>query len=180
MEYILIQLASADTDKSDLFSSLGIHWSQLGLQLLAFLILLAILRKWVYPPLVSMLDKREEELRRSAEAAKDAKIEAESAEKRTAQLMKEARREAAGIVATAKTEASSLVEGAESKARSKADAILAAAKEEITKEVSAARDALHNDMVDLVSIATEKVVGAHVSADIDKKVVKQAIEESKR
>lgn len=180
MEYLLIQFASTEAGESGLFTSLGISWGQLGLQLLAFLLLLVVLRKWVYPPLVAMLDKRDEELRSSAEAAMAAKQEAEAAEEKTAQLLKEARKEAAGIVATAKTEAASLVEAAESKAKAKSESILASAREDITKEIAAARDELRNEMVDLVTLATEKVVGTHVSADIDAKLIKEAVKESGR
>ena len=70
MEKILTQFAVAETGKPDLFGSLGIDWRMLAMQLVAFLILLFILRKWVYPPLVAMLDKRDANLRESAEAAK--------------------------------------------------------------------------------------------------------------
>ena len=54
METILTQFASAEAhaaEKADLFSSLGIDWKLLILQTVAFLILLVIIRKWVYPPL---------------------------------------------------------------------------------------------------------------------------------
>ena len=181
MEYLLLQFASTDTGETGgLFTSLGISWGQLGLQTLAFLLLLVILRKWVYPPLVAMLDKRDEELRNSAEAAQAAKQEAETAEKETAKLLKEARREAAGIVATAKTEAAALVDAAESKAKAKAESILSSAREDINKEVAAARDQLHNEMIDLVSLATEKIVGAHVSASIDAKLIKESVSGSKK
>ena len=65
METILTQFASAEAhaaEKADLFSSLGIDWKLLILQTVAFLILLVILRKWVYPPLAAMLDKREKDM----------------------------------------------------------------------------------------------------------------------
>ena len=59
MNQLLIQLASAPAEKSDLFSSIGIDWKLLALQTVAFLVLLWILKKWVYPPIAAMLDKRE-------------------------------------------------------------------------------------------------------------------------
>ena len=60
MDY-LITFASAEATeaKQDLFSSIGIDWKLLILQTIAFLILLWFLKKFVYPSLVAMLDKRE-------------------------------------------------------------------------------------------------------------------------
>ena len=59
MEILLTQFAAAEAhaEKADLFGSLGIDWKLLVLQTIAFLILLAILRKFVYPPLVAMLPR---------------------------------------------------------------------------------------------------------------------------
>ena len=62
MKNILLQFAStAPSDGGDMFLSLGIDWKLLILQSVAFLILLFILKKFVYPPLVAMLDKHAEE-----------------------------------------------------------------------------------------------------------------------
>ena len=75
MEYItrqLVTVASTSEQGGDLFSSLGINWTLLALQTVAFLILLFILKKFVYPPLVAMLDKRDDAVRASADAAMEA------------------------------------------------------------------------------------------------------------
>ena len=69
MDTVVRQFGTTATDNSDLFGSLGINWTLLGLQTLAFLLLLFILKKFVYPPLLAMLDKRDEAVRASADAA---------------------------------------------------------------------------------------------------------------
>lgn len=75
MNTILLQFAVATegVEEAGLFGSLGIDWTLLLMQTIAFLVLLAILRKWVYPPLLAMLDKRDKLLRDSTEAAVSAK-----------------------------------------------------------------------------------------------------------
>ena len=56
MERILTQFAnSGASEKADLLSSLGIDWTLLALQTVAFLILLFVLRKFVYPPMMEMI-----------------------------------------------------------------------------------------------------------------------------
>ena len=177
MEKILTQFAATEA-KADLFSSLGIDWKMLILQTIAFLILLVILRKWVYPPLVAMLDKREKDLRAADNAAKSARENADKTEKMTNELMRKARGEANEIVAAAREEAAKVVEEAGAKATAKSEAIVKQAQDEIAKEVEAARKALHNETLDLVAEATGKVLGEKVDAKADAKVLAAAVKEA--
>ncbi len=177
MEKILTQFAATEA-KADLFSSLGIDWKMLILQTIAFLILLVILRKWVYPPLVAMLDKREKDLRAADNAAKSARENADKTEKMTNELMRKARGEANEIVAAAREEAAKVVEEAGAKATAKSEVIVKQAQDEIAKEVEAARKALHNETLDLVAEATGKVLGEKVDAKADAKVIAAAVKEA--
>ena len=179
MKYILLQFANASGGESDLFGSLGINWKMLLLQLVAFLILLAILKKWVYPPLVAMLDKRDAQIRESAELAQSAKKEAEAAGEKTAKLLKEARKEATDIVTTARDEATNIVETAHKKATDKADALVESARDEILKEVESAKRALYNDTLELVAEATGAVLGEKVDAKTDSRLIERAIKEAR-
>ena len=113
MERLVTQFASAEAhaaDKADLFGSLGIDWKLLILQSVAFLILLFVLSKWVYPPLAAMLDKREKDLRTAEKAAKSARENADKTEKMINASMRKARAEARDIVASARNEATEIVE----------------------------------------------------------------------
>lgn len=182
METVLTQFAAAEAHgagKADLFSSLGIDWKLLVLQTIAFLILLVILRKWVYPPLVAMLEQREKDMRAADKAAKSARENADKAEKMTNELMRKARAEAQEIVASARTEAAAVVEEASQKAAAKSEAIVKAAQDDIAKEVASARQALHNDTLELVAEATGTVLGQKVDARADAKVIAAAVKEAR-
>lgn len=179
MEYILTQFANTSPGQTDLFSSLGINWQMLTLQGVAFLILLVILRKWVYPPLVGMLDKRDEQIRISVEAAEEAKKDAEAAEEKTAELLKAAREEAADIVATAREEASSVVDAASKKATDKAEALVTAARDDISREFEAAKKELYHETLSLVADATGLVLKQKIDNKADAKLIEQAIKEAR-
>ncbi len=181
MNTILLQFAVATegVEEAGLFGSLGIDWTLLLMQTIAFLVLLAILRKWVYPPLLAMLDKRDKLLRDSTEAAVSAKKEAENAEKKTAALLKKARAEAGDIVATAREEATSVVEAAQKKATDKAEALVAAARDDIAKEVESARVLLHNETLNLVAEATGTVLGVKIDGKTDSKLIEKALKEAR-
>lgn len=177
MNNTITKVAATAADSPDLFGSLGIDWRLLVLQTIAFLILLLILKKLVYPPLMAMLDKRDQAAKASADAVAEAQKYASEAEARTAAMVEKAKREAADIVTTAKQEASAMSEKSEEKARAKAEAIAAASLEELNKEVVTARKMLRNEALDLVALATEKVVGKTVSGSVDEKLIEKSLEE---
>ena len=176
MDIAILTFGTAAVEQQDLFSSIGINWTLLGLQVVAFLILLYILRRYVYPPLVAMLDKRDEAVKASADAAMEAERHAAEAETRTAELIDEAKKEAAEIVATAHEEATRTAETIHKKAEHRAEALVQSAKEEIAKEIDGAKKAIKSDALELVAMAAGKVAEVKVDAKVDKALIQQALE----
>lgn len=177
MNDLLTQFASSEVavEKADMFSSIGIDWKLLVLQTIAFLVLLWFLKKFVYPPLVAMLDKREAQIEESTRAAVEASKRATESQEKVDKLLAQARSEAREIVATAKSEAGAMLTDAEAKSKQQAENIVAQAQDSIAKEVLAAKKALHNETIELVAQATEKVVGKTVNANVDNSVIKAAL-----
>ncbi len=178
----LIQFAATESSAhsdAGIFSQLGIDWKMLLFQLIAFLILLAVLKKFVYPSLIGIVDERQKQIDEGRKLAEEAKEQAKSTEDEVAKLMKEARSEAGAIVATAKDEASAAIAEAESKAKARSEAIVRQAQEQIDKDVAAAREALKSETLALVARATEKVVGKEVSGTLGDKVIERAVSEAK-
>lgn len=167
------------TNNGDMFASIGIDWTVLLLNIVAFLILLWLLKRFVYPPLVKMLDEREKDIESARQAAMESEKHAETAKAEIDKLLKEARGEAADIVATAKAEATSMVEQAGEKSRAQADRLVAEAHDTIGKEVLAARKTLHNETIDLVAQATEKVIGKTLTPKLDDAVIADALKEAR-
>lgn len=178
MTNLFTQFAATDGASGDIFTSLGIDGQMLLFQVVAFVILVFILSKYVFPPLMKAVDDRQEAIEAGTKAAEAAEKKAEEAQEELAKLLKEARAEAKEIVATAKDEANAMIATSEEKAKSRAEKIVKDAHEQLEKDVIAARKALHNDMIDLVALATEKVVGNAVSKDIDKKIIASAVKEN--
>ena len=139
MQTALYILASTEVaQKASLFESLGIDWKMLVLQSVAFLLLLWLLSKFVYPVLNKMIDTREAAIAAGQESAKAMQAQAAKAEEKMKALMQDAQKEASEIVATAKSEASDMVGMAEEKAKANAERIVAQAQESIAKDVAAA------------------------------------------
>jgi F-type H+-transporting ATPase subunit b len=165
---------------TDLFTSLGIDWKMLILQLIAFVLLVFALGKWVYPWLMKSVDERQQKIEAANKAAEEAKNAAEKAEENMDALLADARKQAADIVATARLESSNVVSAAEEKARTTADRIIADAHAQLDKDIVAAQKALHDQTLELVGLATEKVIGKTNSKAIDNNLIAEVLKESSK
>ena len=176
----LTTFASTESaEKTDILTSLGIDWTLLVMQAIAFLILVWALGKFVYPIFMRIIDERQSKIDESLEAARAAEDNANSAQAEIDKKLAQARKEAKEIVATAKDEATAMVAKANEKSKVQADHMLASAHDEIAKEVLAAKKTLHNETLELVAAATEKVIGKVHSAKADKAVIADALKEAK-
>lgn len=177
LEYLTYFAATAD---QGFFEQLGIDWTLLVLQGLAFLVLVLVLGKFVYPVFMRIIDERETRIEDSLKAAREAADQASSMQGQIDKQLAKARREAKDIVATAKDEATAILARADEKSKANAEHLLESARDEIQKETIAAKKALHNETIELVALATEKVVGASHDAKSDTALIKRSLEEAKK
>lgn len=166
---------AASSENNDLFATLGIDWFMLAMQAAAFLVLVFVLSKFVYPIFMRIIDERQEKIDASVKAATEAQQQAAQTQDAVAGLMKKARKEAGEIVETAKQEAAAALSAAETKSKSRAEQIVADARDQISKEIMAAKKDLHNETLSLVALATEKVVGDAIDVKADDKVIAAAL-----
>lgn len=176
---ILTQFAATEEASSDLFGALGIDVSMLIFQTVAFLILVWLLGKYVYPIFMKVVDDRQAAIESSTKAAVEAEKKAAAATSEIDKLMKQARKEASEIVVTAKEEAAAALEAAETKSKTQAERIVAAAHDQIDKDIVAAKKALHNETLALVALATEKIVGKTVTEKVDNDLISRTVKELK-
>ena len=170
----------ASAQKEGLLGSLGIDVQLLVLQTIAFLILLAVLSKFVFPVLGRMLEKREKLIEDSVKAARDADKNARESEEKISKLIAGAQKEASEIVASAREQAEILASETDKRAKERAETIMSTAQADIAKEIEKARTTLRNEVIDLVALATERVASKAVSKEIDSKVIAASIEEVSR
>ncbi len=173
---------AADTSheaSGDIFSALGIDWKLLILQIVAFIILVWLLGKFVYPWLMKSVDERQKNIEEAAAAAKKAQDSAAESKAETAQLLAEARKEAADIVGTAKLEASDMVAASEAKAKASAEKIVADAHAQISKDIDKARRELHDQTLELVALATEKLTRQKLDKKADEALIADLLKEAK-
>lgn len=179
MSYLGQFAAESTTAKSDIFTALGIDWRLLILQIIAFLILVALLGKFVYPWLIKSVDERQAAIEAAAKAAATAQEAAERNNQHVIELLAEARKEATEIISNAKQESSEIVSTSQKKAIKTAEQIVADAHERIEKDVANAKKQLHNETLELVSLATGRVVGQTLSKTADNDLIAKAVKAAK-
>lgn len=179
MNFLTYFANAEETGESGLLQALGIDPKQLLINTIAFLILVGILSKFVFPILIKSIEKRRETIEASLEEAKKSQQASEDAEKRVAALLAEARKEADEIVARSHSEAQAMVADAETKAKQRADQVVADARTQMNAEVVKARVALKKDTLKLVAVATEKIIGEKLDASRDAKLINNAINEER-
>ena len=176
----LSQFASeATTADKDLFAALGIDWRLLILQIIAFLILVVLLGKFVYPWLMKSVDERQAGIEAAAKATAEAQKAAEDNKEAVTELLAKARKQAAEIISTAKLESAETLSASEKKAQTIAERIVADAHNQLDKDVANARKVLYNDTLELVGLATEKVIAKKLDKKADSDLIASAVEASK-
>lgn len=159
--------------------ALGINLKSFLFQLITFVLVLLILRKFVYGKLVDTLEARRQAVVDSLKAAEQSAKDLEVAEEKVSKLLDEAREEARGIVETAHKESTAMIEDAETKATKKAEHIISQAEIRMEQEIASARKELRSETAQLVALATEKVLGQKIDAKTDAKLIEQSIKEAK-
>ncbi|MBL8122044.1 F0F1 ATP synthase subunit B [Candidatus Saccharibacteria bacterium] len=177
MTHLFTQFAAEEATSP--VEALGIDVKLLVFQVIAFALLTWLLSKYVFPVLMKAVDERQKRIDESNAAASEAAKQAAEAETKIAGMLKTARSEASDIVATAKEEAAGLIAKSEEKSKVQAERIVAQAHESIEKDVLAAKKALHNETVELVAQATEKVVGKTITNTVDKQIITESLKEIK-
>lgn len=138
--------------------ALGIAVPQLITQLLAFLILIFLLGRYAYRPIVNALDARAKRVHDSMEQADRIERQLAETETRNQEILAEARREAQQIIANAREIGDRQIEQARQVAHEEADKQLQQSLGQLRAETQQAREQLRRDYADLVVKAASRVI----------------------
>lgn len=138
--------------------ALGIQVGQLITQLLAFIILVFLLWRFAYRPIVTALDQRSERVRSSMEQADRIERQLAETESRNQQILMEARREAQQIIVQAREVAERQIAQASDAAREAAEKQTQQGIAQLRAEEQRAKQELRQQYADLVIRAASRVV----------------------
>lgn len=134
-------------------------------QILTFLVVLFILSKFAWKPILSGLKEREESIENALSEARKAKEEMSSLKSDNERLLNEARKERDKMLQDAQQMASTVIADAKERAAREAQALVDAAKAEIEVSKEAALAELKNYLADTSLNIAEKVIRKNLSGD---------------
>jgi F-type H+-transporting ATPase subunit b len=146
-------------------------------ELITFLIMLAILARWVYPVVVRLAEERQRAVAEQLSEAEKARVEAEARLKEAQDRLDDARRSAQSVVDAAGKSAEQLRVEVRTRAEEEAKRIGEAARKEIEAERERAVQSVRSEVANLVVAATEKVIGETLDDQKHRKLIDQAIAE---
>ena len=140
-------------------------------QTLIFFLLLVILKKYAWKPILGAVNDREEKIEQALEAAKQAKLDIANLKSQNEDMRKEALTERDSLLKEAREVKDKIVAEAKNSAKEEGDRIIESAREVIKNEKMAAVTELKNQVAVLSIEIAEKIVKEKLSTDEKQKAL---------
>jgi F-type H+-transporting ATPase subunit b len=147
-------------------------------QLLMFIILLALLKKYAWGPLMGIMKQREEHIANEIEAAEKSRVEANKFLEETRQELKKAREDAQALIENAKKQGERQKEEIIAAARQEAERLKESAIAEINQQKEQAMAALRDQVASLSVLIASKVIEKELSEQDQEKLIQDFIKEA--
>ena len=145
--------------------------------ILTFLVLVTLLAKFAWRPLLQALDSRQELIRKSLDDAQQAKQELERLQHESAQIIRQARIDAEAVVAQSRSDAAKLREEMRQKAKAEADGIVRNAERQIQLETQRALQQIRQEAVDLSVMVASKILRRNLTKEDNEKLIEEALKQ---
>ena len=149
----------------------------MALTWVTFALLLWILYRVAWKPVLKALDTREQTIRKALEDADQARAEAVAMEARTKDMLREAQAQARQFQAEAKTAAQDAARAIEAQAKASAKAMTEDAQRAIQAATERARAELRRETAELAVALAEKVVAANMDQERNRALVRELMKE---
>jgi F-type H+-transporting ATPase subunit b len=146
-------------------------------ELIAFLVMMAVLARWVYPEIVKRAEARQRLVADQLSEAEKSRTDAEARLKDAEAKLSDARKTAQTMIDAATKSGEQLRQELKQKAEEEAKRLTEAARKEIEAERERAIQSVRNEVADLVVSATEKVIGETLDGPKHKELIDRAIAE---
>ena len=148
--------------------------------ILTFLLLLTVLTKFAWKPLLKMLKDREELIRSSLEDAEKAQTELAKLNAEGEKIINKARAEAQEILSQCKSSAATLKDETLKDAKEKAKVIADNAEKQILVEKEKAIEEIKSEVVNLSLSVAEKLIKKNISVEDNKALIDESLSQVKK
>jgi F-type H+-transporting ATPase subunit b len=144
-------------------------------QSIAFFVFVWFVMKYVWPPLINVLNERKKTIADGLAAAERGKHQQEIAEKHAAEVIHEAKQQAAEIISRAEKRASEIIEEAKDTARTEGERLVTAANAEIAQEITRAKEQLRGQVVSISVAAATRILKREINEQSQDELIKDLV-----
>lgn len=145
--------------------------------ILTFVVLLALLGKFAWKPLLAALDRRHEMIKDALDDARKAQQELERLQQESKQIISGARVEAQSILAKTRSEAEKLKGEMRQKAKEEADSIVRNAEKRIQVETEKAISEIRGEVVELSLLVASKLMEKNLSKEDNQSLIEESLKQ---
>ncbi len=172
----LVTQVANTVEASGGLGALGINLKIFFAQLFNFTVVLLVMWKWVYTPLVKLLDERSGRIEKSMKQADEIEKRVQVVEQEHKQMMSQAKTEAAAMLEQARTDADARKKELLEAAKAEVQKIVTQGKAQLrTEKANMLRDA-KAEIVDIAIAAATKVLKESVSEKTSQKLAQDVVE----
>ncbi len=142
-----------------------------------FLVLLDLLTKFAWRPLLRALQARQDTIKKSLEDAQQARRELEELNKQSAQILRNAHAEAESILSKSRREAEKFREEMKEKARGEGEALVRDAQRQIETEVARALRQIRGEVADLSVTIASKLIKRNFSKEDNSELIDETLKQ---
>ncbi len=166
---------AAEEPKLDLFAQLNLP--AIGTSIVVFLILLVVLSKTAWKPILEGLQKREDTIKKALDDAKDANERAKALIAEYEAKIDHAREEGQAILEEARKDGQDLRAQIENEAKERADETVARSKREVEQVFAKAWDELVKEAANVATEAAGKIIQQELSPEGHSAIVSSVVTE---
>ncbi|MFA5961102.1 MAG: F0F1 ATP synthase subunit B [Parcubacteria group bacterium] len=159
----------------ELIKTFHIEVNLLVAQMVNFAIVLWVLYKFAYKPVLKTLNSRTNKIEKGLEDADAAGKKLEEIVEKEKAVMAKAKKEAQEIIKTAEDQAKANSMSIVLEARNQGEKLLVGAKSQIEQEKNKMLSEVKGEIANLVVLATEKIIGEKLDKEKDKELIEKAI-----
>ncbi len=142
-----------------------------------FSLLLYLLGKFAWRPLLQALESRQDSIRKSLDDADQAKKELAQVQEESARIVAKARADADAIVASSRADATKLQEELKQKARTEADGIIQNAEKHIQLQTDRSLTQIRGEAVELSLMIASKLIQRNLSEEDNSRLIEDTLKQ---
>ena len=148
--------------------------------LVIFGVLLLVLARWAFPPILGYAAAREERIQKSLDEAKRAREESQAALEEQRRELAKAREESQQIIARGKQDAEKVRTQLLERTKAEQQEVVERAKRDIEREREQALESIRREAVELSVAAASHLLGRRLDGEEDRRLVRDYLERAER